>query len=221
MISFLSFISELLPIMFFLIFLKRNMETALWVIFVYSIISFITEFCGPLLKNYKEAHFYIYSSFTIIEYSLFSLFLYLQINSKLFKRLILLGSVVFLILGFYNMVKMSNNSFDSLPASIESVFVIFYSILLLFESLNFSENSYINSSKTFWIVIAILIYLSATLILFISSTYLSENERRSYWPINSIANIVKNLLFSIAFIKKTKSRETYLSKSLNIPEKQH
>jgi hypothetical protein len=129
--------------------------------------------------------------------------------------------VVFLILGFYNMVKMSNNSFDSLPASIESVFVIFYSILLLFESLNFSENSYINSSKTFWIVIAILIYLSATLILFISSTYLSENERRSYWPINSIANIVKNLLFSIAFIKKTKSRETYLSKSLNIPEKQH
>jgi restriction endonuclease S subunit len=62
------------------------------------------------------------------------------------------------------------------------------------------EVSFIYSSKTFWIIVAILIYMSATFFLFISSEYITQEERKSYWFINSISNIIKNLLLAIAFI---------------------
>jgi hypothetical protein len=199
----LSSLSGLIPIIFFLVFFQRNREIILWVIFLYTVISFCTDLSYLILHKYQIAKFYIFSSFTIFEYSLFTIFFYLNLKSNRTKKFILVFSCVFFLFGIYSMIKSTNHKFDSLPASIESVLIISYCIFFLYEQLRSPENSFvIYSSKEFWITIAIFIFVAATLFLFISTAYISEDERHAYWPINYIANIIKNLLLTIALILK-------------------
>jgi hypothetical protein len=42
--------------------------------------------------------------------------------------------------------------------------------------------------------------MSATFFLFVSAEFVSQEERRSYWFINSISNLIKHILLAIAFI---------------------
>jgi hypothetical protein len=106
---------------------------------------------------------------------------------------------------FLSLFKDTAYNFDSLAASIESTLIISYCILLFYEQLTSLENTFIYSFKEFWITIAILIYLATTLFLFISSFYISEEQRLGYWVINNTANIIKNILISVAFVLNPES----------------
>jgi hypothetical protein len=216
MLRFVAYLSDLLPIIFFLLFKNRNIEKGLWVVFIYVFISFTIDNLFYLFSIPKNKEFYLFSIFTIIEYSLFSIFFYLYFKSVRFKQLIILGSFVFLVLAVYSLSKGINYRFDSLPASMESILIISYSILFFYEQLKSQENSFIYSTKKFWIVIAIFLYMAATFILFVSTAYMSEEERIVYWPINLIANITKNILLSIAFILKTEKNPASIQKTYNI-----
>ena len=197
----LSIISGILPIIFFLIFLKRNRERKLWVAFVYVSLSFLTDFTLSLFPKDAPVKFYMFSFFTVMEYSIFSFFFYLSFKSKLIKKLIIVAAPLFLILVLYYVFnKTQSNNFDAIPASLESILIIIFCVCFFFEQIRDMEVSFIYSSKTFWIIVAILIYMSATFFLFISSEYITQEERKSYWFINSISNIIKNLLLAIAFI---------------------
>jgi hypothetical protein len=55
-------------------------------------------------------------------------------------------------------------------------------------------------SPVFLIVIALLLYVASTLFLYIIASRLSDKEIEQYWAINHIANILMNLIFSVAFI---------------------
>lgn len=200
----LSSLSGLLPIVFFLLFLRRNRRLILWVIFLYVLISLITDQVSLGLNSLKS-RFYISSVFTIIEYSLFALFFYLNLKSAWLKRFLLAGTVVFMAFAFLSLFKDTAYNFDSLAASIESTLIISYCILLFYEQLTSLENTFIYSFKEFWITIAILIYLATTLFLFISSFYISEEQRLGYWVINNTANIIKNILISVAFVLNPES----------------
>lgn len=212
----LSSLSGILPLVFFLIFITRNKELVLWVVFLYTFLSFSTDIAFFVATS-KVAHFRILYSFTIIEYTFFSIFLYLNLKTVSLKWFIIIGSLFFYFFAINSIAKNTNYKFDSLSASIESTLVILYSILFFFEQLKSPENSFIYSSKNFWITVAILVYLAATLFLFISSAYISEEERKTYWPINHGANILKNLLISFAFTLKIKGKQpTSMRKTYNI-----
>lgn len=197
----LSIISGILPIIFFLIFLKRNKERKLWVVFIYVTLSFLTDFTFSALPKDAPIKFYVFSFFTVIEYTLFSLFLYLSFKSGLIKRIVAVVLPVFLILALYFIFnKNKSNDFDAIPASLESTLIIIFCVCFFFEQIRDMEVSFIYSSKTFWIIVAILIYMSATFFLFISAQYFTQEERKAYWFINFISNVIKNILLAIAFI---------------------
>jgi hypothetical protein len=108
---------------------------------------------------------------------------------------------VFLILALYFIFnKNKSNDFDAIPASLESTLIIIFCVCFFFEQIRDMEVSFIYSSKTFWIIVAILIYMSATFFLFISAQYFTQEERKAYWFINFISNVIKNILLAIAFI---------------------
>ncbi len=44
---------------------------------------------------------------------------------------------------------------------------------------------FVYDNKKFWVIIAVLLYFSATLFLYISSNTLSPEERSNYWFINN------------------------------------
>lgn len=143
----------------------------------------------------------MFSFFTVMEYTLFSLFLYLSIKSKLIKKVIVGAAPLFIISVLYFFFnKNQSNNFDAIPASLESILIIVFCVCFFFEQIRDMEVSFVYSSKTFWIIVAILIYMSATFFLFISTQYFTQEERKTYWFINYISNIIKNLLLVIAFI---------------------
>lgn len=200
-LKIVSVLSGLLPIVLFLVFIRRNKEGKLWVIFLYAVLSVITDAAfSAIPTDDKNAEFYLFSFFTFIEFTIFAAFIFLQIKTAAIKAFIAISSCVFYGLAIYNIVTGQSNNFDSVPASVECVLLILYCILFFFEQMRNPEVSFIYSSKVFWITTAVLIYLAATLFLFISTAYFTTQEWGSYWSINYISNILKNVLLSIAFI---------------------
>lgn len=207
MLPVISKFSAVLPIIFFLIFLKRNNKGGLWVIFIYSIISFITDSAYSRLTA-RIPYFYIYSTFSIIEYSLFALFLFLSLQQKSFKLVIQIGSLLFYILAISNIFhNHKTDSFDSSSASLESILIIVYGIFFLFEQVKDPSIFYVYYLKKFWIIIAFLIYFASTLFLFIYATTFAKPEESTYWIINNIFDIIKNLLFLVSFTMKDKKQQ--------------
>jgi len=187
---------------------------------LYVILSFLTDFSYGILPKSKLIEFYLFSGFTLIEYSFFSYFIYANLHSKGIKRFIIGGSALFYGFAIFVLFETTTYTFDSLPATIESILIILYCIFFFFEELNVLENSFIYSSKKFWIIVGILIYLAATLFLFISTTYLTAQQKKSYWSIIYMSNILKNVLFSIAFLlPATKTNRTSMQKPYNISSK--
>lgn len=199
MLRSISIFSGILPIIFFCLFLRRNKEGSLWVIFLYCLMSFSTDALFPL---HFIPGFYLYSSITIIEYSLFSLFLYLHFKNWIFKGLLILGSAVFYFFAIVSILHSKVENFDSIPASVESVLMLIYCIIFLYEQINDPKITFIYYTKEFWVIIAFFIYFSATFFLFIYAANLTKMQHKNYWGINMISNILNNVLFTVSFIIK-------------------
>lgn len=168
---------------------------------MYVILSLLTDFTNGSFEDNSQIKFYFFSFFTVVEYTLFSIFLYFNFKSKKIKKLILFVLPLFYIIVLYYIFNRDqSNNFDAIPASLESILIIIFCVIFFFEQIRDMEVSFIYSSKTFWIIVAILIYMAATFFLFVSAEFVSQQERRSYWFINSISNILKNVLLAIAFI---------------------
>jgi hypothetical protein len=207
LIALLAFFTEILPIIFYLVFLKRNRGEGLWVIFLYCILSVLTEVLGGMMHLQI-----IFASYVIVQFSLFSLFFYLSLKEKKFKYIPIAGAVVFYVIAIRNF---TNAEFDSFSISLASIFFIPYCILLLYEQMRDSNIVFVYNDKKFWIIIAFLLYFSGTLFLYIYLSTLPEQQRSSYWQINNFFEILKNILFCVAFIMKKNVQPSYLTDNLD------
>ena len=114
----------------------------------------------------------------------------------------MIGSLIFYSMAFINLTIKKSEAFDSLSASAEAVLIIIYCILFLYKQINDPNVIYVYHSKKFWIVIASFLYFSSTLFLFIYAATFTNQQHTNYWYINNIFDIIKNVLFCIAFIMK-------------------
>ena len=197
-------LSEILPVILYACFTRRNKHEGLQVIFIYCLLSLSTEYLFIILRH-RIDKFYLFASFTIIEYTLVSIFLYSSIKGKL-KYIPAAGSLIFYAMVIINFLTKKSEIFDSLSASVESILLIIYIIIYLYGQIKDPSVMFVYQTKKFWIVIAFFIYFSSTLFLFIYAATFTNQEHKSYWYINNIFDIIKNILFCIAFsMKKSKN----------------
>jgi hypothetical protein len=194
LLAYSAFFAEILPIILYLIFLKRNRGTGLWVIFLYCVLSVLTE--AVFLITHQKV---VYSGWMILQFSLFSFFFYSSLKEKKFKYIPIVGALVFYA---FSIVNFSKQQYDSISASLASVLVIIYCILLLYEMIKDPNTVFVYYNKKFWIIIAFFIYFSSTTFLYIFFSTLSAEQRHTYWAINNFFEILKNILFSVSFIMK-------------------
>ncbi len=154
----------------------------------------------------------IYSCFDIIEFTLFSFFFYSSLEKKKFKLIPVIGAVIFYIVASINF---TSKSFGSLSASLESILIIPYCILLLYEQIQDPTIIFVYYNKKFWVIIAFLLYFSAVLFLYIYYNSLSSEQRSNYWAINNFFEILKNILICVAFIMKKDVQRSYLTDNLD------
>lgn len=201
----ISWFSSLLPILAFLLILFKKKEMPIWVIFLYSFYSFIND----SVLIYRATHGIKFSIFlyvfTIIEYLLFSYVLLQLIQSTLVRKLIIILSIVFFIFCLFNIIDRPVKKFDSIQASIESILILSYCVIYFYEQINQPKVIFLYSTYTFWVVVAMLIYLAGTFFLYVFAANLPDGIRNEYWIINHICNILKNLLFAIAILIHSKA----------------
>jgi hypothetical protein len=208
LLAVVALLSEILPIAFYLLFLRRNRGEGLGVIFFYCCCSLLTEtfFFDRLHLNIPD---YIHdSSFTILEFTIISWFAYSSLQGKKLKYIPVVGALIFYPIAIINFTK-NQETFDSIPASIEAIIIILYCILLLYEKINNPEVLFVYNSKKFWVIIGFFLYFSSTLFLFLYARTFTKEEHDKYWTINNFFEILKNILFSISFIMKKNNKESY------------
>lgn len=218
MLVILALISQILPVAFYLLFLKRNRGEGVGVVFFYCCMSWMTEgyFLGFIFKL-LHVHIPEYaadSGFTILEFTIVSWFAYISLQGKILKYVPLVGALIFYPIAIINFTK-EQGAFDSIPASVEAILIISYCILLLYEQISDPEVIFVYNTKKFWVTIAFFLYFSSTLFLFLYARNFTKTEHDKYWAINNFFEILKNILFSISFIMKENKRDPY-AENLNL-----
>lgn len=151
---------------------------------------------------------------------IFYLFYYAFRNIRIW-RIVPLAAMVLLTLVWItrNFIFHKFYSFDSVTNGLETIIVILFSIAFLYNQLIKPQSFFIYSTPIFWIISAVLIYKAGTFFLFLYFNALENYERETFanlYTINSIFQILKNILLMIAFlIKPGKNNTTNLKPVLN------
>ena len=193
-----------MPLLVYFLFFKIKRSVWVKALFFYSIVSFLNDGILLVIEHSKYNHYTyrILISFTIIEYSFFSYFLYGIIETKLFKRIIFWSAVVFVLFSTVYLFTSKDTGFDSISASIEAITIVAFCILYLFDQLNKPQVVFIYQDPNFWFVAGFMVYLSGALFMFIQASELIKATRDHFWNITLFASITKNILFSIGFSMK-------------------
>lgn len=146
--------------------------------------------------------FYFWASYTIVEYGFFAFFFYTTFKNKKTKYIPIIGTLLFYGIVAITFYEKGTEAFDSLSASMEAILMIIYSIIFLYGQITSPEIIYVYNTKKFWIVIAIFLYFSSTLFLFLFAADFANPQNSSYWIINNLFEILKNSLFCISFAMK-------------------
>jgi hypothetical protein len=204
----LAHYSDLLPIFFFLFFLRKNSQPkGIWIIIVYTAYDFLINF-GLLYLSHKPLKVFLYSSYTFFEYLFFAYFFLQVIKNPRFKKIISIVSIIFsvflILYAYLGKVK----GIDSLPIGIETILILVFSFYFLFEQLNDTTNLFIYSKYTFWIILGMLLYLAGSFFIYIYASQLNQEEILKYWIFTNIFSIIKNILFVIALAVHANQSQT-------------
>lgn len=188
----------------------------LWVILFYIILSFSSD----LLLVYDITTLpYVnlqLTIFVILETSIFIFYLILVANNKRLKHILTLILIFFILFCLLSVQWLESDKYYSTIASLETIIVIISCIIVFYEQITHPQTLFIYSTSSFWIIVSMLFYLSGTFFLSLVLPQLSEEETDRFWQLNLGFNILKNILFSIAFsIKKSSSENTLLNNNYN------
>jgi len=155
-----------------------------------------------ITKVYQKYMFYFWASYTIVEYSFYAIFFYATFKNKKTKYIPIIGTLIFYSIVSFTFFNKNTQAFDSLSASMEAILMIINCIVFLYGQITSSEIIYVYNTKKFWIVIAIFLYFSSTLFLFLFAADFANPQSSNYWIINNLFEILKNTLFCISFAMK-------------------
>ena len=203
----------ILVILLFLIFIKGlNKEKGLLFLALYSLIDILLNLFNSYITG--KWSLYIWSTFTFIEYSIFTYLLWVNIKNKSFKWIVIVLSIAFIVFTtIYNIIT-NFKSIDSIPIGIETILIFIYSFYYLYEQMNDTTNLFIYSKYQFWIVIGILIYLAGSFFIFIFASRMEDDLLSQYWYITNAFYAVMNIMICIGFYVKSRKTKNLYSQSL-------
>lgn len=178
-------------------FLRHTKRKELWVIFIYCVYSFLNDF---ILVDLWTKLFL--STYTLVEFFLFSYFIWLIIDNKQFKKVIALVSSLFIIFICYYFFTTKWNFLDSVPIACESILIFTFSLYYLFEQINKPSVLFIYNTSMFWIILGFLVYLAGSFFIYTLADEIDKNDLYKFWFVTFIFNTVKNIFFSIAFSRR-------------------
>lgn len=136
----------------------------------------------------------------IITVLFFSVIYYKLFLKPVLKKIAIILSVITLIITFYYAFNLYE--YPSVSKTACGVLLIFLSLIYFYQLLNPLKFIDIEKQGLFWINAGVLIYYSVNIFLFMIFTQIPVDDRHNYYIINSITNIIANILFSVGLFCK-------------------
>ena len=171
---------------------------------VYGIVFFfLLNTYKDIPKDYIKTYLFCY---TYLEYLFLTFLIWPVIKNKLFKRLIVASSILFLVFQILYYFNSNNSRLDSVPVGIETILMLVY---IVYFFLQFSKNSgttYIYDHYIFWLSAGILVYLGGSFFFFILINHLSAEQINTFGNITYLTEVFKNILFVIGIFIYSKNK---------------
>lgn len=196
--------------------LKKSEKVIPIMIGLYGLVFFVLLlYFKQIPKEYK--HFY-QGLYTFLEYSFFAYIFWAILRNKKLKNLIIVFSIAFLIFQLVYVFTAKTLLLDSIPIGIETILILIYIFFFFYEFSKNLNSLYIYNHYCFWIAVGILIYLGGSFFFYLSINQLNKEERTFFGNLTFVAEIIKNVLFSVAlFMYARNSFENQKKKSDSVP----
>jgi hypothetical protein len=198
-------LSLLLPC--FLFFLrKRSQSRENWVVFLFVIFSILQQ--AAFVIGYKTNNLEVVqliSFFNPLTYLIFIYFFFLQVLVGPFnKKLILTCTITYATLQLIPILFETTSTITSIITTVNTVFILLFCLLYFFEQIRFPKTMFIYTQSSFWSIVGFLVFTAGTFFIFWYNNIIKQSEvfENQYIIIHALIFIIRNLLFSIAFVIK-------------------
>ena len=212
LISHISSSSILVPIACCVLRFKAFNNNILKALFVYLILSLLSEVAGLNLVLNDTRNYLIQQLYTVIECSFITYIYYNIFEQVRVKRLIIGSFLIFVILASYSFILLNGlNKPDYLLSTFESCFVVSLSWGYFYKLMTEPRKMRFTTNYVFWINSGFLLYFSVGFLLFLFNDYLENCPVSIFyflWGLNLLSNITCNIFLSIAILKINRKWES-------------
>lgn len=182
----------------------KHLNDVLKIAALLCMVSALSDISAELImKNGSVTNSPVYHIYIIISTVLFAILYYKAFTNPVLKKLTLfLSSVALLLIFSFTLFIQNIWQFPSISGTVRNVLLTLISLLFFYQLLSREDLVSIEKQGLFWINSAVLIYSAINIFLFMLFSRLTEEEQPIYYGINSVTNIVANLLFAIGLLCK-------------------
>jgi len=209
---YVSVLSGLFPVLAAL-YNYRQLDTVLKIMGLFCLLSAIPDIIS-LVTAYILKLISFNNLFLMHLYDMMAVIFFTVIYSKAFYKPVL--KKMTLILGIMALAMMLYSSifiegllvYPSISNTVLSMFLIVLSLTYFYQLLTRQEFMYIEKQGLFWINSGVLFYYSITIFLFMLYSKINH-AYKEYYLMQSVTNIISNLLYSVGLLCKPQSQKTH------------
>jgi len=197
-----GFISEIIPLIFCILFFKKLNTKALKVFFIYTcvlcVFSVLSIVALKLLQE-KTLYLLLVKIYNILEFSVISLFLYNLFKNEIIKKIVLYVIIPFVVISIVDYLINDKTKFNNHSNLASSFLLIIYIIYYFYEKMKTVVMYPLYQSISFWICVGFFLNFTGTFffILFIKSS--TDKEFKILMnTIYGVVTITKNILLCLS-----------------------
>jgi hypothetical protein len=190
----------------------RHLDSVLRLMAIFCLMSIIPDFVGLITTslNIVFNDLFLIHLFDIMAAVFFTLIYQRAFYKQAFKKMTLIFGITAFAGMIFNVIFIESIwSFPSVSNTILSVLLIILSLVYFYELLSRQEFTYIEKQGMFWINSGVLFYYAITIFLFMLYKKMSDADRPNYYMMQSVTNIIANLIFSVGLLCKPQNHKTH------------
>ncbi|MBN8676302.1 MAG: hypothetical protein J0L56_19400 [Chitinophagales bacterium] len=140
----------------------------------------------------------------------------MNLESKRLKKIIIYVSILFFLFQLFYFFSFKLRKLDTIPIGVETIIIFIFLVSFFYREIT-AIKKYPQISYTFWVAIGIIIYLGGTFFFNILANHLDPSEIIDYWYLSYLADIIKNIFFSIGLLIYARQPKEVEDKKPTVP----
>jgi hypothetical protein len=204
LLVYITVASEFLPLLAAL-YNYRRLDQVLKLMALFCLLSVIPDLAGiiNLFLKARYNNLFLMHLYDLMAVVFFTLIYYHAFYKPVLKKItLILGGITLLIMISNEIFIESIWMYPSVSNTILCLLCIPLSLIYFYEILSRQEFVHIEKQGMFWINAGVLIYFSINIFLFMLYNKIGSTEMHNYYMMQSVSNIVANLLYSVGLLCK-------------------